>query len=91
MRRGDLWWADLPKPAGRRPVVLLSRNEAYHVRELVTITPVTSRVRDIPTEVALGHDHSKTRAVRTHRLAQPPKTSGDRSSAPLRARTCWIN
>ena len=54
MRRGEVWWADLPTPAGRRPVVLLSRNEAYAVRELVTVAPVTTRVRRIPTEVPLG-------------------------------------
>jgi len=54
MRRGELWWADLPAPAGRRPVVLLSRNEAYAVRELVTVAPVTTRIRRIPTEVELG-------------------------------------
>jgi mRNA interferase MazF len=54
MRRGEVWWADLPAPAGRRPVVLLSRNEAYAVRELVTVAPVTTRVRQIPTEVKLG-------------------------------------
>jgi mRNA interferase MazF len=54
MRRGEIWWADLPAPAGRRPVVLLSRNEAYAVRELVTVAPVTTRVRRIPTEVPLG-------------------------------------
>lgn len=54
MRRGEVWWADLPAPAGRRPVVLLSRDEAYAVRELVTVAPVTTRVRRIPTEVPLG-------------------------------------
>ncbi len=54
MRRGELWWAELPPPAGRRPVILLSRNEAYAVRELVTIAPVSTRMRRIPTEVALG-------------------------------------
>ena len=54
MRRGEVWWADLPAPAGRRPVVLLSRNEAYAVRELVTVAPITTRVRRIPTEVPLG-------------------------------------
>src|SRR5262249_20021588 len=56
MRRGELWWADLPAPAGRRPVVLLSRDEAYLVRRLVTVAPITTRVRRIPTEVALGPD-----------------------------------
>lgn len=54
MRRGEIWWAELPASAGRRPVVLLSRNEAYAVRELVTVAPVTTRVRRIPTEVPLG-------------------------------------
>jgi mRNA interferase MazF len=56
MRRGEVWWADLPSPAGRRPVVLLSRNEAYAVRQLVTVAPVTTRIRQIPTEVPLGTD-----------------------------------
>lgn len=56
MRRGDIWWAELGEPAGRRPVVLLSRNEAYSVRELVTVAPVTTRIRKIPVEVRLGKE-----------------------------------
>jgi mRNA interferase MazF len=56
MRRGEVWWADLPPPAGRRPVVLLSRDEAYSVRELVTVAPISSRMRRIPTEVVLGRE-----------------------------------
>ena len=54
MRRGEVWWAALTPPAGRRPVLLLSRNEAYAVRELVTVAPVTTRMRHIPSEVPLG-------------------------------------
>ena len=54
MKRGEIWWAELDPPAGRRPVLLLSRDEAYSVRELVTIAPVTTRVRHIPSEVILG-------------------------------------
>lgn len=54
MRRGEVWWAELPLPVGRRPVVLLSRNEAYQVRQNVTVTPVTTRIRGIPTEVTIG-------------------------------------
>jgi mRNA interferase MazF len=53
VRRGEVWWAELPAPAGRRPVVLLSRNEAYEVRELVIVAPLTSRIRRVPTEVSL--------------------------------------
>lgn len=58
MRRCEIWWADLPKPAGKRPVVLLSRNEAYLVREFVTVAPLTSRVRNIPVEVLLDKSDS---------------------------------
>lgn len=56
MRRGEVWWAELPLPAGKRPVVLLSRNEAYAIRELITVAPVTTRIRQIPTEVPLGSE-----------------------------------
>lgn len=54
MSRGEVWWADLPRPVGRRPVVLLSRNPAYSVRTSVTVAPVTRTIRDIPVEVPLG-------------------------------------
>ena len=54
MRRGEIWWAELEPPAGRRPVVLLSRDEAYGVRSLVIVAPVTTRSRHIPSEVSLG-------------------------------------
>jgi mRNA interferase MazF len=54
MRRGEVWWAKLPPPVGRRPVVLLSRDEAYAVRNAVTVGEITSTIRGIPVEVALG-------------------------------------
>ena len=54
MTRGEIWWADLPPPWGHRPVLLLSRNQAYAVRGLIIITPLTTRVRNIPAEVRLG-------------------------------------
>jgi mRNA interferase MazF len=54
VRRGEVWWADLPPPAGKRPVLLLSREEAYRVRALITVAPVTTRVREIPAEVPLS-------------------------------------
>ncbi len=54
MKKGEVWWADLPLPVGRRPVVLLSRDEAYAVRNAVTVAEVTRTVRGIPVEVPLG-------------------------------------
>ncbi len=62
MIRGEVWWADLPPPSGRRPVVLLSRDAAYTVRNLVLVTPVTIIVRGIPTEVGLGPEDGLPRA-----------------------------
>jgi len=56
MRRGEVWWAELGLPAGPRPVVLISRDEAYAVRSLVVVAPVTTRIRSIPSEVRLGSD-----------------------------------
>ncbi|MBA3051641.1 MAG: type II toxin-antitoxin system PemK/MazF family toxin [Candidatus Omnitrophota bacterium] len=55
MRRGEIWWANLPNPIGRRPVVLLSRDAAYTVRNAVTVAEITTTIRDIPVEVSLGH------------------------------------
>lgn len=54
MRRGEVWWANQDPPVGRRPVVLLSRNEAYRIRTRVTVAPVTTRIRGILPEVPLG-------------------------------------
>ena len=56
-----MWWAELDAPVGRRPVVLLSRNEAYTVRALVTMAPITTRIRHIPSEVLLGIDDGMPR------------------------------
>ncbi len=53
MKRGEIWWAELPSPIGKRPVVLLSRDEAYPIRNAVTVAEVTTVIRDIPVEVSL--------------------------------------
>lgn len=53
MRRSEVWWANLPPPAGRRPVLLLSRDAAYQVRTSITVAPLTRTIRGIPVEVPL--------------------------------------
>ena len=53
MKRGEVWWVDMPPPAGRRPAVLLSRDAAYRVRAAITVAPVTRTIRNIPVEVML--------------------------------------
>lgn len=53
MRRGATWWADLEPPVGRRPVVLVSRTNAYAYRKYIIVVPVSTRVRGIRAEVLL--------------------------------------
>lgn len=45
---------NFPPPVGRRPAVLVSRDEAYEIRTRITIVPVTRTRRDLPTEVPVG-------------------------------------
>ncbi|MFH0914203.1 MAG: type II toxin-antitoxin system PemK/MazF family toxin [Chloroflexota bacterium] len=56
MHRGEVWWAELDSPIGRRPVLLLSRESAYNARTSVTVGVVTRTIRGIPTEVPLGQE-----------------------------------
>ena len=54
MRRGEVWWAELPPPIGKRPALLLSRNAAYRVRTAITVAVITRSIREIPVEVMIG-------------------------------------
>lgn len=54
MKQFDIMWARLPAPIGRRPVVLLTRSTGYAYLNKVLIAEVTSTIRSIPQEVALG-------------------------------------
>ena len=54
MRQYELRWANLPAPIGRRPVLLLTRTPAYAYLNKVIVCEVTSTVRQIPEEVAVG-------------------------------------
>jgi len=54
MKQFELWWAALPEPIGRRPVLLLSRSAAYEYLTRVIVAEVTTTIRGIPQEVTLG-------------------------------------
>lgn len=54
MRQYEIWWANLPEPIGRRPVLLLSRDSAYEYLAAVIVVEITSTVRDIPVELRLA-------------------------------------
>jgi mRNA interferase MazF len=85
MRRGEVWWSQLPPPVGRRPVVLLSRDSAYRLRVAVIVAPVTRTIRNIPVEVALDKsDGLPSRCVvNLDDIATIPKTLIERRIAVL--------
>lgn len=62
MKRGEVWWVSFPAPIGRRPAVLVSRDQAYRVRSALTVVPLTRTIRGIPTEVALGREEGFPKA-----------------------------
>lgn len=52
----------MPEPIGRRPVLLLSRDQAYRVLKRVTVAEVSTTIRNIPVEVDLGRDEGLERS-----------------------------
>jgi len=54
VRRNQIHWADLPAPAGRRPVCVLTRDAALSVLHTVTCAPITRTIRGIRSEVPVG-------------------------------------
>lgn len=54
MKRGEIWWAELPPPVGNRPVVILTRDAVLNNIGGIVVALVTRTARQLPTEVALG-------------------------------------
>ena len=53
MRRGDVRWYKFSPPDKQRPVVLLTRDAILQYLGDVTVAPITTTIRDIPSEVRL--------------------------------------
>jgi mRNA interferase MazF len=56
LKRGDVCWYTFPAPNKRRPVLILTRDSAITFLNGVTVAPITSTIRGIPTEVILTAD-----------------------------------
>ncbi len=56
MQRGDVCWYTFPAPNKRRPVLILTRDSAIAHLNSVTVAPITSTIRSIPTEMVLTAD-----------------------------------
>jgi len=76
MNRGEVWWANMSAPMGKRPVLLLSRDRAIQVRNSVTVAYITRTIRGIPTEVRLDEEDGMPRrcVVNADVLLTIPKT-----------------
>lgn len=53
MRKGEVYWYTFAAPDKRRPVLLLTRSSAIGFLTGITVAPITTQIRDIPTEVLL--------------------------------------
>jgi mRNA interferase MazF len=56
VKRGDVCWYTFPALNKRRPVLILTRDSAIAVLNSVTVAPITSTIRSIPSEVLLTPD-----------------------------------
>ena len=54
MKRGEVRWYRFAQPDKKRPVLILSRSSVLDYLGEVTIAPITSTIRDIPSEVVLS-------------------------------------
>lgn len=54
MKHGDIRWYKFLAPDKRQPVLILTRDSVLDYLGEVTIAPITTTVRDIPSEVFLS-------------------------------------
>jgi mRNA interferase MazF len=75
MRRGEVRWYRFEKPDKSRPVVILTRDSIIQLIGEVTVAPITSTVRDIPSEVLLDKTDGMSRqcAVNCDHIQTVPK------------------
>lgn len=83
MKRGEVYWADLPPPSGRRPLLVLSRSKAIPHLNAVVVAEITSTVRMVPSEVSLGKREGLPRpcAANLDNINTVPKSALDEHPA----------
>jgi mRNA interferase MazF len=75
MERGQVCWYEFQPSDKRRPVLVLMRSSAIRFLNEVTIAPITSTIRGIPSEVVLGYEDGMPQdcAVNLDHLQTVPK------------------
>lgn len=75
--RGDVRLYNFAPPDKKRPVVVLTRNSAIGYLSTVTVAPVTSTIRGVPSEVVLNEEDGM-KAPCAINLHNPVTVSQDR-------------
>lgn len=77
MRRGEIRWYRFARPDKRRPVLVLTRDSIISSLGEVTVAPITTTVRGIPSELTLSVDDGMPRecAVNCDHLQTVPRGS----------------
>lgn len=72
--RGEIWMFSFPKPDKKRPVLVLTRQDMIGRLHTVTVAPITSTVRGVPSEVGVGPESGLKQAstINLHHLATVP-------------------
>ncbi len=85
MTRGEIRWYQFARPDKKRPVLILTRDSILPYLGEVTVAPITSTVRDIPSEVALCRDDGMRHncAINCDHLQTVPKGNIGALIAPL--------
>ena len=53
MKQGDVYWFTFKEPDKRRPILILTRTSAISFLTGITVAPITTTIRAIPSEVVL--------------------------------------
>jgi len=61
MKRGEIRWYKFKAPDKQRPILILTRDSILEYLGEVTIAPITSTIREIPSEVSLSKDDGMRR------------------------------
>ncbi|MEK6630324.1 MAG: type II toxin-antitoxin system PemK/MazF family toxin [Acidobacteriota bacterium] len=83
--RGDIRLCEFPAPDKPRPVLVLTRDWAAEYLTRLTVAPITSSIRDVPSQILLTESDGMKHAcaVNLHNLVTVDKTRLGRRVAQL--------
>ena len=75
VNRGEIWQFEFARPNKRRPVLILTRQDILGHLHSVTVAPITTTIRGIPSEVMVGPESGlkTTSAINLDNVATVPK------------------